>query len=198
MQRILRTTCLLFALLLAGTAARAQGIIPISVEGRGAFALPQGDWNEGDALGNGFGYGLDIRLQVLPLINIYGGWDSYSFDIEEADDTDATDSGMHLGGQVSLPLSAVTGISPFAFAGAVFNRTSMEIESNGISVGVESDREIGYELGAGVAFPFAPGVAVTPQVRYRSHGVDFTGADGETEDTTVSYLSFEVGVRLGL
>lgn len=198
MQRMLRTTCFLFALLLAGTTARAQGMMPISVEGRGAYALPRGDWNEGDALGNGLGYGLDIRLQVLPLINIYGGWDSYSFKIEEMDDTDATDSGMHLGGQISMPLSPVTGISPFAFAGAIFNRTSMRIENNGVSLGVESDREIGYELGAGIAFPFAPGMAVTPQVRYRSHGVDFSLASGETHDADVSYLSLEIGVRLGL
>lgn len=198
MQRILRTTCLVGMLLLASTAVQAQGIIPISVEGRGAFALPQGDWNESDALSNGFGYGLDLRLQVLPLISIYGGWDTYGFDVEELDGADANDSGMHLGGQISLPISAVTGISPFAFAGAVFNRTSMEVEEEGVSVEVESDREIGYEVGAGVAFPFAPALSLTPQVRYRSHNVDFPGAGEEGEDSTVSYLSFEVGLRLGL
>src|SRR5690606_24648902 len=87
MQRLVRRAyLLLFLLLLAGTRAEAQGIIPIAVEGRGAFALPQGEWNDAEALSNGFGYGFDIRLQVMPLISIYGGWDTYSFDLEDIDD----------------------------------------------------------------------------------------------------------------
>ncbi|HEX6924440.1 MAG TPA: outer membrane beta-barrel protein [Longimicrobiaceae bacterium] len=200
MQRLVRRAyLLLFLLLLAGTRAEAQGIIPIAVEGRGAFALPQGEWNDAEALSNGFGYGFDIRLQVMPLISIYGGWDTYSFDLEDIEDADANDSGVHLGGQLSLPLSGLTGVSPFAFAGLVFNQTEMAFENNAVSLEVESDRGVGYELGAGLGFPFAPALTITPQVRYRSHGADFPGVgEEEDEDVTVSYLSFEVGLKLGL
>ena len=131
MRKLVRTVIMLATLLSAATAANAQGILPIAVEGRGGYAIPQGDWNDSDALGNGFGYGLNLRLQIMPLISVYGGWDTYNFDVEDVDNADAKDSGLHLGGQISLPLSAVTGVSPFAFAGLIYNRTEMGIESGG-------------------------------------------------------------------
>lgn len=196
MRKLVIASCLLTGLLSAASTVQAQGIFPLAVEVRGAFAMPQGDWNEGEAIGNGFGYGLDARLQILPLISLYGGWDRYSFDMESTGEgeTDASDSGLHLGGQISLPLSAITGVSPFAFAGLVYNRTTLG-PSGGIgSLEGESDDELGYELGAGVAFPFAPTLSLTPAVRYRTHSANFDGAG----DTTVSYLSLEVGLKLAL
>lgn len=196
MQRLIRTAFMLGALLSTGTIVQAQGIIPIAVEGRGGIALPQGDWNDGDQLGNGFGYGIGLRLQVLPLISVYGGWDTYSFDLDDVDG-DASDAGLHLGGSISLPLSAVTGVSPFAFAGLVYNRTTMGFEGNGVTLEVESDDAFGYEVGAGLAFPFAPTLTLTPQVRYRSHSAEFP-LGGATEETTVSYLAFDLGLKLGL
>lgn len=200
MMRIVRKTSLLIALMATATIATAdaQGILPIAVEGRAGLALPQGDWNESDNLETGFGYGINLRLQVMPLISLYGGWDRYSFGVEDAEDFDAVDSGLHLGGQISLPLSAVTGVSPFAFAGLLYNRTTMGFEDGGVGVEVESDNALGYEVGAGLAFPFAPTLSLTPAVRYRSHSADFPGAGAGDVETTVSYLSFDVGLKLGI
>lgn len=198
MRKLVRTASMLAALLSVATAANAQGILPIAVEARGGYAIPQGDWNEGDALSNGFGYGLNLRLQILPLISLYGGWDTYNFDLEDVENADARDSGLHLGGQIALPLSAVTGVSPFAFAGVVYNRTEMGIEDGGVTVEVESDDGFGYEVGAGLAFPFAPTLSLTPAVRYRSHSAEFPGGEDGENDTTVSYISFDVGLKLGI
>ena len=200
MMRIVRKVSLLIALLATATIATAdaQGILPIAVEGRAGLALPQGDWNDADNVETGFGYGLNVRLQLMPLISVYGGWDRYSFGVEDAENVDAVDSGLHLGGQVSLPLSAVTGVSPFAFAGVVYNRTTMGFENGGVTVEVESDNGLGYEVGAGLAFPFAPTLTLTPAVRYRSHSADFPGGDAGDDETTVSYLSFDVGLKLGI
>lgn len=200
MRKLVISSCLLMGLLSAAGTAQAQGIFPLAVEVRGAFAMPQGDWNESEAIGNGFGYGLDARLQILPLISLYGGWDHYTFDMESAEgsETDASDSGLHLGGLVSLPLSAITGVSPFAFAGLVYNRTTLNASAGSASLEGESDDELGYELGAGVAFPFAPTLSLTPAVRYRTHPASFTTVGDGEGDTTVSYLSLEVGLKLGL
>ena len=197
MRKLLGTACLMGGLLLTAGTADAQGIIPIAVEGRGGYAMPQGDWNESEMLENGYGYGIGLRVQVMPLLSIYGGWDKYSFEVEGDGDFDASDSGLHLGGQISLPLSAVTGISPFAFGGLVYNRTSMSFQNDGVSVEVESDEGLGYEVGAGLAIPFAPTLTLTPQVRYRSHEAEFP-VGGEMNETTVDYLSFDVGLKLGL
>jgi hypothetical protein len=178
----------------AGGTAQAQGIFPLAVEARGAFAMPQGEWNDGDEIGNGFGYGINGRLQVFPLISIYGGWDRYSFDVDG--DSEATDTGLHAGGYISLPLSAVTGVSPFAFAGVVYNST--ELAFSGVTSSAESDDGLGYEVGAGLAIPFAPTLSLTPAVRYRSHNAEFPSITGGDSELTVSYISFDLGLKLGL
>jgi opacity protein-like surface antigen len=200
MMRIVRKASLLIALLATAVVARAdaQGIIPIAVEGRAGLALPQGDWNDADNVETGFGYGLNLRLQLLPLISVYGGWDRYSFGVEGAEEFDAVDSGLNLGGQISLPLSAVTGVSPFAFAGILYNRTTTVFESGGVMVEGESDNELGYEVGAGLAFPFAPTLSLTPAVRYRSHTAEFPRGGADQLERTVSYLAFDIGLKLGI
>lgn len=199
MQKLVRTVCMVAGLLAVATTTQAQGLLPFAVEVRGGFAIPQGEWNDSDAIENGFGYGINARLQILPLISLYGGWDKYSFEMDDlgGSDSDASDSGLHLGAQLSLPLSAVTGVSPFAFAGMVYNRTSMAFTSAGTTIEAESDDGFGYEIGAGLAFPFAPLLTLTPAVRYRTHSADFPSAVGSGE-TTVSYLSFDVGLKLGI
>jgi hypothetical protein len=178
----------------AGGTAQAQGIFPLAVEARGAFAMPQGEWNDGDEIGNGFGYGINARLQVFPLISIYGGWDRYSFDVDG--DSEATDTGLHAGGYISLPLSAVTGVSPFAFAGVVYNSTTRPF--SGVTGSAESDDGLGYEVGAGLAIPFAPTLSLTPALRYRSHKAEFPSITGADSELTVSYISFDLGLKLGL
>src|SRR5690606_10661724 len=120
MRAFLRTAVVVLALAGSATAASAQGIIPIAVEGRGGLALPQGGWDAAGSIDTGYGYGFNIRMQVLPLISVYGGGDKYTFGRSGSGDADASDAGRHLGGQVSLPLAAFTGVSPFAFAGLVF------------------------------------------------------------------------------
>lgn len=195
MHRIVRMVTVLAALTAGGTgAASAQGLLPIAVEARAGLALPQGDWSGAGSVDTGFGYGFNFRLQLFPLISAYGGWDRYTFNVSGSGG-DAEDTGFHLGAQASLPLSALTGVSPFAFAGMVFNRTTMSFGDVNTSV-LESDRGLGYEVGAGLAFPFMPTLTLTPQVRYRSHGADFPSS--AAEDQTVSYLSFDLGVRLGI
>ncbi len=196
MRALFRTAIVVLALTGSATAAAAQGIIPIAVEGRGALALPQGDWDSNNSINTGYGYGFNIRVQLFPLISAYGGWDRYNFGVSGSGNADASDAGMHLGGQISLPTGWLIGVSPFAFAGLVFNRTEMPVGNSSITT--ESDREIGYEVGAGLAFPFIPAVTLTPQIRYRSHGAEFSAGAGERIDTTISYFSFDVGVRLGI
>jgi len=67
-----------------------------------------------------------------------------------------------------------------------------------VSVEVESDDAFGYEVGGGLAFPLAPTLTLTPAVRYRTHPAEFPMGSGGSEDTDVSYLSFDVGLKLGI
>ena len=66
--------------LAAARPVMAQGAIPLAVEGRVGVGFPTGDFGDNDEIGTGFGFGGDVVLRVLPLVNIYGGWEYYSFD----------------------------------------------------------------------------------------------------------------------
>jgi opacity protein-like surface antigen len=183
----------------APAAAEAQ-VLPLSVEARGGVAFPTGDF--GDAVKSGFGFGVTAKFRVLPLISVYGGWERASFDAKEDeasnefDDLDITgsveDSGFRLGGQVDLPLSGLTGFSPYVQAGVLYNTTTFKASGGGMSVSFDSDRAFGYEAGAGVAIPLGLVLKVTPEVRYRSYKPKF---EGETTDEPLSYFLAGVGLQ---
>jgi opacity protein-like surface antigen len=185
------------ALAAAARPATAQGVIPLAVEGRVGVGFPTGDFGNDDDVGAGFGFGGDIVLRVLPLVNVYGGWERYSFDGKgESDGSNVTDSGVRAGAQLSIPVGMVTGFSPFVSAGLLYNRVSAEASEGSASLKFTSDWKLGYELGAGFSMPVAPAVSVVPAVRYRAHDVSFS--DFEDDSGNISYLSLEVGVKLGL
>ena len=194
MRKLVAASCAVVALLTAGGDAHAQGILPFAVEARGGFSVPQGDWKD-DPFGvnGGWGYGLNARVQILPLISLYGGWETYAFEMD-ADEAEANDSGLRAGAQVSLPLAMLTGFSPYAFAGVIYNRTSMEVATGE----AESDDGIGWEAGGGVSIPFAPTLSFTPGVRYRTHSAEFASPGVLDGDLTVSYIVVDLGLKLGI
>lgn len=61
------------------------------------------------------------------------------------------------------------------------------------------DQNVGYDVGAGLSVPIAPGLSVVPAVRYRAHDVVFgdAGVLGVGAND-VSYISADVGLKLGL
>ena len=175
----------------------AQGLIPLAVEGRIGAGFPTGDFGKDDDVGTGLGFGADAVLRVLPLVNVYGGWEHYSFNGKgESDGSKVTDSGIRAGAQLSIPVGMVTGFSPFVSAGLLYNRASAEASEGSISVKFTSDWKLGYELGAGISVPVAPALSIVPAVRYRSHDASFSEVEGSSG--TISYLSVEAGLKLGL
>jgi opacity protein-like surface antigen len=190
---IVGTAALAAALLSSGSAVQAQGIIPFAVEARGGFAVPQGDLKDSFGANGGWGYGLNARMQIMPLISVYAGWETYAFDMD-ADEAETNDSGIRAGAQVSLPVSAITGFSPYAFAGVLYNRTSVDV----VTGEAESDDGFGWEAGAGASIPFAPTLSFTPGVRYRTHSAEFSSAGAVDGEATVSYLVVDLGLKLGI
>ena len=204
-KRTAAATVVLALGLLSG-GAEAQGVLPFAAEVRGGFAVPTGDWNEEDDIENGFGFGANVQLQVLPLVMLYGGWERYAFGIDLGDDpdfegvdADATDSGFRAGAKVALPLQGLTGLAPFAFAGLTYSQVETGASDGGSSISFESDNALGFEVGGGVEVPVAPALSLTPALRYRSHAAEFDAfAELGGEETTVSYISLDVGLKLGL
>lgn len=197
MKKLMTVGLVAAALGLGGTAAEAQGILPIAVEVRGGYAIPTGDLGDSD-VDDGLGFGVNAQPAVMPMLSVYGGWERYSFSAEtgfEEVDVDVVDSGFRLGVQAGLPFTPFIGVSPFVFAGGIYNSTSLEGSAGGVSTESESDRSIGYELGGGLAIPLGPALKLTPAIRYRSHSPEIE--EFET-DSNMSYFTAELGLRLGL
>jgi opacity protein-like surface antigen len=182
------------------TPASAQTVLPLSFEVRGGAVLPQGDFDDG--ANTGFTIGGTVHYRIAPIASLYAGFEHAQFGVDEDsdfEDVDAniTDQGFRLGARFDVPLAAsMTRISPWVEGGATFNKTSINLSDDESSVGVDSDRSVGFEVGAGLSFAVAPKVSITPGVRYRSHKAEFGGGEGEEVDA--NYFSIDLGVHIRL
>ena len=187
MSRILSGAAVLAVLALAGTAS-AQGPVeiatPISLEARGGLAVPSGDF--ADLAENAFGFGGSVHLQVAPRVSVYGGYSQTEFDME-ALSADGTDRGWEAGARIAFP---GVGFSPWVRGGLLFH----DFETEVAGVEVDGEDEVGFEVGAGAAFPLGPRVSVSPGFAYRRYATEMA-ALGERD---VSYLNLDVGLRIRL
>lgn len=188
------------ALLASAHEASAQAP-SFGLEVRGGFAVPGGEWDDDDLVDNGWGFGGNVRAQVMPMIAVYAGWERYSFPIndEELDEgdveADASDQGFRAGLALTAPLAGLP-VTPFVELGAVYNTTSIEASDGNLSIEVESDAALGFEGGIGVEMALGPRLSVTPAVRYRMHTAEFD--EFFNEEVDVQYLIFDIGLRLRL
>jgi opacity protein-like surface antigen len=187
MRRFLSGVAVAAALGVAGGAS-AQGPLglatPISVEARGGVAIPSGDF--ADAADNAWGFGGSVHVLVAPRVSVYGGYSQTEFDME-ALSAEGTDRGWEAGARVAFP---GVGFSPWVRGGLLFH----DFETEVAGVEFEGDDEVGFEVGAGAAFPLGPRVSVSPGVAYRRYATEFFG--GGDED--VSYLNLDIGLRIRL
>jgi opacity protein-like surface antigen len=198
MRYFLAALSLLAALPLSAAPAAAQGISPFTIEGRAGVGFPIDDF----ASGVEAGYLLEAtaKLSPLPFITIYGGWSFAEF-AADGDagvaglETNIRDSGMRLGAEVSVPLVGLIGIAPYLQAGATFNRAEIRVAGDGSNtLGAESDRTRGLELGTGVRVTLARRIALVPEIRYRSYEPEFDVAPTIGIANEISYVAASLGV----
>ncbi|HVG45086.1 MAG TPA: outer membrane beta-barrel protein [Longimicrobium sp.] len=198
---------LLVPALLLGAAlaqpAAAQTVLPLSFEVRGGVVIPRGDFDDG--ANTGWSVGGTIHYRVAPMVSVYGGFEHAAFTVDDDEDfegvdADITDQGFRLGARFDVPLGSMTGIGPWVEGGATFNQTSIGLSDGSTSLDVDSDRGVGFEVGAGLSFAVAPKISITPGVRYRSHKAKFSDPDGGTEEAEVdvNYFSIDLGVHIRL
>jgi opacity protein-like surface antigen len=213
MRKLFSIAALGLAAVAAAPQAEAQGILPFSVGVRGGAAFPTGDFGEDDVVETGWGFEVNAKYQLLPMIAVYGAYDRFSFGTDFGEfegafgdtEVDLVDSGFALGGQFSVPLVGMaTGLSPWVRAGAIFNQLSTEVSGDlaeagqefGLETESESERSLGFEIGGGVSFPLGQVISVTPGVRYRTYSPEFEGQ--EESDENISYIVLDVGLTFGL
>jgi opacity protein-like surface antigen len=154
----------------AGT-AQAQlvpNLTPFSVEVRGGAAFPR----DAEGVKTGYTIGADLGVNVMPAVSLYAGYSRSTFG-EDGGDGDATLSGFDVGARVEIPTPLIP-IDPWIKAGAVFHKLDIDGEE-------ASDRETGYELGAGVGFGLIPKVTLSPSVTYTKIGGDLDASHVRAE-----------------
>jgi opacity protein-like surface antigen len=108
----------------------------------------------------------------MPAVSLYAGYSRSTFG-EDGGDGDATLSGFDVGARVEIPTPLIP-IDPWVKAGAVFHKLDIDGED-------ASDRETGYEIGAGVGFGLIPKVTLSPSVTYTKLGGDLDASHVRAE-----------------
>ncbi|HEV3050224.1 MAG TPA: hypothetical protein VGX50_07960 [Longimicrobium sp.] len=149
--------------------------LPLSVEARGGVALPAAAFEGAEG---GQGGEVSATWHVLPFAGIYGAYQSNRFAYGDTGGH-ATDEGFAAGVRITLPALLVP-IDPWIRGGVVAHQLKTEARA--------AESGVGYEVGAGLGFPLARGIALTPGVlwtRYR---------DGDL--LRVRHLRADVGLRM--
>lgn len=192
MKKIIVGAAALF--FLAGAApAEAQNRFELEVKPGAAF--PTQDIQD-ESLGTGFGSEVTIAYWFIPELAVYGGWDWHRFAPDQSfagADTDIEETGYAYGLRFEYPFMSNADMSPAirVHAGGTYNH--LEIENADGDQVADSGHGVGWEAGAGVAFPLSEAWKITPGARYRSLSRDVTVAD-VTTDVDLQYIAAEVAV----
>jgi opacity protein-like surface antigen len=186
MKKVIGLFVVLGLALAAPVAVQAQS--PFSVEVHAGVVVPTGDFGD-DFATTGFGFGIQAAYQVMPMLDLYAGysWQRFGVDDDFNGDVDVDDSGFALGARVNL--MGMPGFDPWIRGGVILH----EVKISEGSFSLTSDRSVGFEVAAGLAFPIAPRVSIVPALMYRNYSPDFEGAD---LDESLSYFGVTVGARI--
>jgi opacity protein-like surface antigen len=141
----------------------------------------------------GVGYGLDAGIG-LGVLGFYAGYDRIDFGCDSSvcgSDGKYRLTGVSAGVRLGVPLIPI--VKPWVKAGVTFN------EINGTNTGtnatrIATDRNPGYEVGAGIDIPVLVLFSLTPEVRYVGQKLDLKGLSVGSK-TNVSYYTFDLGLR---
>jgi hypothetical protein len=164
-----KTTSALLAVLAAGAlagSASAQvplpNLTPFSVEVRGGASFPTGDLADG--FKTGWTAGANVTFHALPLVGIYAGYTLDEWKVKDLDEGKAQSQAISFGAKLGIPTPLIP-IDPWIKAGAVSQQVKLS-DLPIASLNGTTDREWGWEAGAGVGITLGPKVSFTPAVTY--------------------------------
>jgi hypothetical protein len=186
--RLIRATtlavaCAAASVRVAPLAAQLADILPLSVEARGGIALPAEAF---EGVDGGVAGEVSATWHALPFIGIYGAYQRNRFAWDGSGTPGhATDTGVAAGVRLGIP-ALLLPIDPWIRAGVVAHQLEGE--------GLDEEGGRGWEVGAGLGFPLARGVSLTPGVLWTRYRHGSGAADGEL--LRVRHLRADVGLRL--
>ena len=201
MRHYIAALVLMAALPLSAAPAAGQGLLPFTIEGRAGLAAPVDVFASGAE--TGYLVEATAKLSPIPFVTVYGGWSYAEFGGESDEevaglDTSVRDSGPRVGGELAVPLAGLmSGVAPYLQLGVLFNRAEVTVPGDGTNtLGVESDRTQGWEMGVGARVSLVRLLALAPEVRYRSYEPHFETEPVVGIATSVKYMAASLGLTL--
>lgn len=185
---VLTTAIVAFATSLSAQEPWAVGV-------RGGVAVPTVDMVDDLGTGNGLVLAGDVSYRFMPRLAAYVGWDWVRFSPEDSfagPDVDFEGTGYVAGLRFEHPLSDAVPFDAWARAGVRYDHLELEDDSGDIIAG--TDRDVGFEAGAGVAVRVAERWSVTPGVRYRAVTHDVQTGVNTTDEVDLRHVLVELGV----
>jgi opacity protein-like surface antigen len=152
-----------------------------SFDVQGGAAVPTSEI-DGDDLGTGFGFEVNVARRLATHVSLYAGWDWHRFapDVVLGEsDLDFEETGYVFGLRFQHPFSGESGegASYRLRAGVTVNHVELE-DADGELVD-DSGHGAGFEVGAGVLVPFGENWSIGPEARFRSLGRELDVGGGE-------------------
>jgi hypothetical protein len=163
----------------------------VDLDVRGTGAIPIGKF-AGASLDPGIGFGATIAYRVGSRLFVYGGWDGIRLSAKESfAGTDRTieESGYALG--FRLETAAADGVRYRIEAGPTYQHVVISADDGDLAV--ESRDRWGAELAAGLVLPLNDSWKMTPSLRVRLLGTEFS-LDGVETRGTLRYAALDYGL----
>jgi hypothetical protein len=151
----------------------------------------------GSDLTAGVGAEATVSYRFLPHLSAYAGWDWRYFAADASfvgPDIDVEETGYAFGLRFLHPLGRGSAPALMLRAGGTMNHIELENEAGDLVA--DSGHGLGWEAGAGLAFPVGDRWNIIPAVRFRSSAREFD-IGGTVTPATLRYVSVEVGFSRG-
>lgn len=182
------------AILVLASSVSAQQ--PWTAELRGGVAVPTVDVVGDLGTGNGAALEGSLSYRFSPFLGAYVAWDWVRFSPETSfagPDVVFEGTGYLAGLRFEHPLTEAVPFDVWVRAGVRYDHLELDDASGEIIAG--TDRDVGFDVGSGVAVEVAEGWTVTPGVRYRAVSHDVQLSPSRTEEADLRHVVLDLGVR---
>lgn len=172
---------------------------PWTLELRAGGAFPTVDVVGDLGTGNGVAFEGAVGYRFLPFLGAYVAWDWVGFTPENSfagSDVDFEGTGYLAGLRFQRGISDAVPFDVWARAGVRYDHLELEDASGEIIAG--TGRDVGLDLGGGVAVRVAEAWTLTPGVRYRAITHDVQLSPSRTEEAEFRHVIVDLGVRYRL
>ena len=164
-----------------------------SVDLQAGAAVPTAEI-EGDDLGTGLGFEVNVAYRLMRHLSFYAGWDWHRFAPDQLlgePDVDLEETGYVFGLRFEHPFGSEDGDGPSYRVRAAVTANHLELEDSDGELIDDSGHGAGFEVGAAVFFPLGDAWRIGPEARFRSLSRELDVGAGAV-DVDLSYFALDL------